>query len=270
MERHLNLLSRTFFQWGAATALVLLSGCGGGGGGKNDGSAANTAARAQGAYEGTLGGSIFPNFQLLLLEDGAYYVLAGTGSGSAFVAEGLLEGSGTETSATVFTSTNARDFGSQPPDSYNLSLNYVAQTSVAGSVTTSGGAAVATFNGTAVSGALYDYNAAAQLSNVVGSWDVSVNGVEDSTLTVNSNGTYSGTDGDGCSYSGTITPRSSGKNVFNVTYLSGPAPCSPAGTSAAGVAIVTTPSPGARQLLVVGTTPARTDAFLVTGVPTPP
>jgi hypothetical protein len=146
----------------------------------------------------------------------------------------------------------------------------VAQASVSGAVTTSGGAAVATFSGTAVSGTLYDYNAPAQLSTVVGSWDVVVGGVVDSTLTVNSSGAYSGTDGDGCSYSGTITPRPSGKNVFNVTYLTGPAPCAEPGVSATGVAIVTTPSPGARQLLVVGTTPDRNDAFVVSGVPTPP
>ena len=121
-----------------------------------------------------------------------------------------------------------------------------------------------------MSGTLYDYNAAAQLSNVVGSWDVLLSGVVDSTLTVNSNGTYSGTDGDGCSYSGTIAPRPSGKNVFNVTYVNGPAPCALPNASATGVAIVTTPSPGTRRLLVVGTTPDRNDAFVVSGVPTPP
>lgn len=262
----MNLLSRTFFHCSAA-ALLLLSGCGGGGGGDDDTPTPNTAARAQGAYEGTLSGATIPNFQLLLLEDGTYYLLAGTGTGSAFVVEGFIQGSGTETSSSVFTSTNARDFSG--PGVYNLTANYVADVSISGSISASGGGAL-TFNGAPISTTLYDYDAAAQLSTVVGSWDVSVNGVVDSTLTVNSDGTYTGTDGDGCSYSGTITPRASGKNVFNVTYLSGPAPCDPAGVSAAGIAIITTPSPGSRQLLVAGTTPDRTEAFVVFGTPTPP
>lgn len=263
----MNLLSRTFFC--SASALFLLVGCGGGGGGKNDSPPANTAARAQGAYEGTLGGATIPNFQLLLLENGTYYLLAGTGSGSAFVVEGFIQGSGTETSSSVFTSTNARDFSSQPPTIYSLTANYVTDVSISGSFSASG-AGAATFTGAPISTTLYDYNAAAQLSDVVGSWDVSVNGVTDSTLTVNSSGAYTGTDGDGCSYSGTITPRPSGKNVFDVTYLNGPAPCDPAGASAVGIAIITTPSPGTRQLLVAGTTPDRTQAFVVFGTPTPP
>lgn len=268
MERDLNLPSRTFFTRGAATALVLLSGCGGGG---HTGSpAANTAARAQGAYEGTLGGASLPSFQLLLLEDGTYYLLAGTGSVSTFVVEGFIQGSGTETSSTQFTSTNARDFSSLPSTAYNLSANYVADVSISGSFSAGGGGASGNFNGVPISTLVYDYNVTAQLSNVVGLWDVLVNGLVDSTLTVNANGTYSGTDGGGCSYSGAITPRPSGKNVFNVTYLNGPAPCALPGASATGVAIVTTPSPGARQLLVVGTTPDRNQAFVVIGVPTPP
>lgn len=260
----MTVLRPRFFITFAASALMLLSGCGGGGGGHT----ANTATHAQGAYEGTLGGAGFPTFQLLLLENGTYYLFAGTGSGSAFSAEGLLQGSGTETSASTFASSNARDFAA-PTGSYNLNANFVAQTSISGTLSGNGVGTV-TFSGTSVSDTLYNYNTAAHLTDVVGSWDVSVNGAATSTLVVASNGTYSGTDTDGCHYSGTVAPRASGKNVFDVTFLTGAAPCTEPGLSATGVAIVVTVSPGHPKLLVTGVTADRSLAFLVSGTPTPP
>lgn len=250
----------------STSALLLLSGCGGGGG---KSAATHTAANAQGAYEGTLGGTGFPNFQLLLLEDGTYYMFAGTGSGSSFSAEGLLQGSGTETGSSTFASGNARDFGDPSAGNFNLNANFVAQTSFSGTLSRSDVGTV-TFNGSAVSATLYNYNTAAQLSDVVGSWDVTVNGTVDSTLVVASNGSYSGTDTTGCHYTGTVTPRPSGKNVFNVTFLNGSAPCTEPGMSASGVAIVVMASPGHPQLLVTGVTPNRDAAFLASGTPSVP
>ena len=275
MERHLNLLSRTFFHCSAA-ALLLLAGCGGGGEGNNNSPPANSAARTQGAYEGTLGGAaLLPNFQLLLLEDGTYYTLAGTGTGSAFTVEGFIEGSGTETDSAVdststqFMSNNARDFSSQPPTPFSFSATTVINVGITGGFYASGGVNVQLI-GAPISTTLYDYNAAAQLSDVVGSWDFSAEGQVEVTLTISSNGTYSGTDVDGCSSSGTLTPRPSGKNVFNVTYLDGPAPCPEPGLSATGVAFVTTPASGPRRLYLMGTTPNRSEGFAVFGTPTPP
>lgn len=261
----MTVLRQRFFFTFAASALMLLPGCGGGGGGHN----ANTATHAQGAYEGTLSGAGFPNFQLLLLENGTYYMFAGTGSGSSFSAEGLLQGSGTETGASTFASSNARDFGDPSAGNFNLNANFVAQTSSSGTLSKSGVGTV-TFNGSAVSETLYNYNTAAQLSDVVGSWDVTVNNTLDSTLVVASNGSYSGTDTSGCHYSGTVTPRPSGKNVFNVTFLNGPAPCTEPGLSATGVAIVVMLSPGHPQLLVTGVTARRDAAFLASGTPSVP
>ena len=196
-------------------------------------------------------------------------MFGGTGSGSSFSAEGLIQGSGTETSASTFASSNARDFAAPSAGNFNLNADFVAQTSFSGTLSGNGAGAV-TFSGSAVSETLYNYNTAAQLTDVVGSWDVTTNGTLDSTLVVASNGTYSGTDTSGCHYSGTVTPRPSGKNVFNVTYQNGPAPCAEPGLSATGVAIVVMLSPGHPQLLVTGVTAHRDAAFLVSGTPSVP
>jgi hypothetical protein len=275
MERHLSLLNRAFFHWSAVTALVLLSGCGGGGGGNNDGPAANTAARTQGLYEGAVVGYAgLPyqppsDFQFLLLEEGTYYLLTGTGSGGALEVSGLLQGSGTETSATRFVSTNTRDFGYEPPIPFNLelqtdlSVDYIL-------ASTSDNSIYLTFNGRPRSTSIYDYDLPAQLSQVAGSWDFAVDGNVLATLVINPDGTYSGSDVDGCSSTGTLTPRPSGKNVFNLTSLDGPAPCPDPGSTAAGVAIVTTPVSGPRRLYLMGTAPNRSEGFALSGTPTPP
>lgn len=275
----MSLLSRTFFQWSAIAALVLLSGCGGGGGGGgggNDGPAANTATRTQGLYTGVVGGTYYvpdvyvisPNFQLLLLEDGTYFLMTGSGTDGALEVSGLIQGSGTETGSTTFASTSALDFGYAPPLSFNFELNtnYSSGTFFA---TASNSIVYVAFTGAPISASVYDYNTPAQLSDVAGSWDFSVGGDVVAALTINPNGTYSGTDVDGCSSSGTLTLRPSGKNVFNVTYLDGPAPCTEPGSTGTDVAIVTTPATGPRRLYLMGTAPNRSDGFAVVGTPTP-
>lgn len=269
----MNLLSRTFFC--SAAVLFLLVGCGGGGGGKNDSPRANTAARTQGIYEGAVVGSSslpYPtpsDFQMLLLEDGTYYLLTGTGSGGALEVSGFFQGSGTEASATRFVSTNTRDFGYEPPIPFNLelktdlSVDYIL-------VSTSDNSSYLTLNGRPRSTSTYDYDSPAQLSQVAGSWDFTVDGDVLATLVINPDGTYSGSDVDGCSSTGTLTPRPSGKNVFNVSFLDGPAPCPDPGSTATGVAIVTTPVSGPRRLYLMGTAPNRSEGFALSGTPTPP
>ena len=41
----------------------------------------------------------------------------------------------------------------------------------------------------------------------------------------------------GCNFAGTVLPRPSGKNVFNVSLTFGPAPCALPGQAAAGIAV---------------------------------
>lgn len=263
-SRRFSLLCTT------ASVLMLLQGCGGGG--NHNGPAAPQASHAQGAYEGTVGTSA--RFQLLLLENGTYYMLFGTGSGSAFVPQGMVTGTGTETSSSVYAATNTYTPPAPAPSStIELTADYVADVSFSGTlrIATGGGAgATQSFSGAPISATLYHYSTAAQLADVTGTWAVSVGGITDSTMTVNATGAFSGVDTAGCTYTGTLTPRASGKNVFNLTYQEGAAPCAVPGMSATGIAIVTTPSPSTRQLLMTGANADATDRFVVTGVPTVP
>lgn len=264
------LPNRSFSLLCTAAVLMLLSGCGGDGG--HNSPAAPHATHAQGAYEGTIGG--IAHFQLLLLENGAYYMLFGTGSGSAFEPQGMVTGTGTETSSSVYTATNTYTPPAPAPSStVELTADYVVDVSFAGTLriaTGGGGGATQSFSGVPISAALYQYGTAAQLADVAGTWTVSVGGIIDSTMTVNASGAFSGVDTAGCTYSGTLTPRASGKNVFNLTYQEGATPCAVPGMSATGIAIVITPSPSTRQLLMTGANEDATDRFVVTGVPAVP
>ncbi|HWI80279.1 MAG TPA: hypothetical protein VNS31_13825 [Ramlibacter sp.] len=69
------------------------------------------------------------------------------------------------------------------------------------------------------SATLYDYNKPAGVADIAGSWVFDNPGrpVPQATLAVASSGAVSGSNATtGCAYAGTLTPRPSGKNVFNV------------------------------------------------------
>jgi hypothetical protein len=55
-------------------------------------------------------------------------------------------------------------------------------------------------------------------------------------VTISTAGAISGTSA-GCLFTGTATPRASGKNIFNVSITFGAAPCALAGQTATGIAI---------------------------------
>ena len=61
----------------------------------------------------------------------------------------------------------------------------------------------------------------------------------------------------GCRFTGTILPRPSGKNVFNVNIVFGAAPCLLASQSSAGIGVFIPSGPGRGQLTVLVTDGAR-------------
>lgn len=70
-------------------------------------------------------------------------------------------------------------------------------------------------SGGLTSPAIHDYNSPARISDVVGAWRPSF---VDSSFTIDGAGTIAATTPPGtCSFTGSLTPRPSGKNVFNVT-----------------------------------------------------
>jgi len=115
------------------------------------------------------------------------------------------------------------------------------------------------FSTTRVAEATFNYDAAAQLASVTGSWDV-VTPRGGSNLTILATGVVGGSVA-GCQVTGSVSPRAGGKNVFTVNLVFGPvlplAVCDITGP-AGGVAVVTLSSPTRRQLMVAVQNPART------------
>jgi hypothetical protein len=62
----------------------------------------------------------------------------------------------------------------------------------------------------------------------------------------------------GCAFSGTITPRASGKNVYDVSLKFGAAPCALANQTATGVAVTYLLTNGKRQLIALTVDSTRT------------
>jgi hypothetical protein len=83
---------------------------------------------------------------------------------------------------------------------------------------------VTNISASSVPASSFNYNTPANLSAIAGSWSGTTVGGQSGTLAVNSSGSFTGSIG-GCAMTGQLTPRPSGKNVFNATVTFGGAPC---------------------------------------------
>jgi hypothetical protein len=237
---------------------VVLSACGGGGS-----NSAAPMASAEGAYQGTVSGSpVAAAFKAVVLEDGEFWALYGNSIGAGIVVNGLIQGQGTSNNGS-FTSSTLKDFGVVPSVPGTLNANYVPGVSMSGTVTE--GAGSITINGTAIPATNFNYDAPAILSNITGNWSLSSTSGNVIALTIAANGTFAGVDGGGCSVSGTVAPRPSDKNIFNVQLTLGPAPCSLPGWVGGGIGIYTTLTNGTNQLIVASVDVSRTYGSIAFG-----
>lgn len=239
----------------AATALV--AACGGGGG---DAPTATPIASFDGYYQGTA--STGKQFQLLALENGQFYSLVGTTDAQGvFQVTSLVEGRGTSTNSTFVTSSVKEFTSTGQVLSESLSATYVPKTSVAGTLTYSNSSV--TFNGTAPASNNYNYDTAATLSAVSGNWSGSSLYGEGQAFSISTTGTINGTSAQGCKYTGTASPRASGKNVLDVTVLFGPSPCALPGQTGSGGGVATVLANGRQQLLIAITNTDRSAGMVV-------
>lgn len=216
------------FRLAAWLALASLCACGGGGG--NPGF---TPTAAAGLYEST--GGATPAFEVLVLDSGRTYAIYGMNATTPVPAGGVIVADAS-TSGTSFTAANVHDFNLS---SHTLSTGtatgtFVAKTSIAGTVTYTGGTS-ANFGGTYN----LNYEQAASLSSLAGTYageTADLGGTKASAVTVNAAGLIAGTATSGCSYAGIATTHSSG-NVFDVTltFQSG---CTESGNTLRGHAFV--------------------------------
>lgn len=240
-------------------AAVVVAGCGGGGG---DGGANGSGGAAEGAWEGTLTNSNSSEFEMLVLEDGTYWVLYGDRINDILLVNGFVQGVGTAT-ATEFTSNSARDFGRDPPLRGSVTATYTAGGSFQGTFASNAGSVA--FSGAPVSAVDYDYNAAASIATLQGNWSLtSLEGVGVS-VTIGSTGALSGS-AEGCTFTGTLAPRASGKNVYDFELTFGPAPCALPGQRGSGIGIASLISgTTTRQLILAGVTSNRSTGTALFG-----
>ena len=241
-----------------AILLLALEGCGGGGG------SASTPppASAEGAYFGTM--SDGRQHYSLVLENGQIYTLYGnTGSNNVFAVSGFLQGNGNSNNGS-FSATDVKDASANGSvTAGSISASYVAGSSFNGSLTE--GTSVVSFTGAPIGGGIYNYNTAANLAGVTGNWSLSSLRGFPTTLTIAAAGTFSGTSS-GCLFSGTIKPRSSGKNILDVSLTYGAAPCILAGASLNGIAISYALPNGQQELAIALIDQARTGTSAFVGV----
>lgn len=257
---------KTISSAATAIACATLVACGGGGDSTpalQGNVQANPGPSAEGVYGGKINGSSSTDFQLLVLENGDFYSLYGFNSPSAFAVAGFIQGSGTSDNG-KFLSTTSKDYGTSPATAVTTAATYDATAkTISGTVT--GPKQVSTFSGGPISGSLYNYNAAASLGTITGSWSTTTIEGENVALTVASNGTFSAIGSSGCQFSGTVAPRASGKNVFNVSLTFGAAPCALPGQSGSGIAIAYPITGGKTQLVVAASNTTRSNGTAIFG-----
>lgn len=185
-------------------AAVTLSACGGGG----DGGINN--ADPQGFWHGT--GSDGRTVDTLVLGDKRYFAIYSTNGTVADMVQGTLSVNGNNISDTA-----SIDFSLGGTVTFaSLSGSVLAKQTLSAKVSKSGAS-----NSFAAS---YDssYDSAPTSIEVVGTWTgTSIGSNEPATLNIAGDGTFSGTSG-ACTFSGSATPKSDGKNVFEgtITYTS--------------------------------------------------
>jgi len=231
----------------------------GGCGGESDSNPA--AATPSSSAEGLYSGSTNTNRTLaaVVLDDGTHYFFYSVPANPNLIA-GVLQGNGTSNNGS-FTSADARDFNIEGLGvlSATIAASYAARQSLSGSITYPG-ASGATFTST------FDpaYDTTPSLASLAGTYTGqagSSGGVRSATVTVASNGVFTGVEADGCTFTGTASPRVRG-NIFDQSVTFGGAPCEFAGSTLVGIAYLDVPN---RRLYGAAPASNRTNAVIFSG-----
>lgn len=214
------------------------------------GQTSTIGASPEGFYEGfaTNGAA----FKMIVLENNELWTVYGAGtSAGGLEVSGLVQGQGTATNGT-FTSSSIRAYDNAGGvTSGSLTGTYVAGSRFNGSFSGIG------FTGTVPTDSQYAYGTPASLAQIAGNWSgMLVDGMS-ATATIGSNGSFSGRNAAGCTFSGSIVPRYTNKNVFNTVLVFGGAPCQAPNQSASGIGVTYLLPNNQRQLVVAVTSTDR-------------
>jgi len=247
----------------------MLAACGGGGGGSEGSSPGDSPQApvnsAEGTYAGALSGSAYgSDFQALVLENDEFWTIYGDDMDSVFYVYGFVQGKGLSSNGN-FSASSVRDFGFSPALSGKLTATYSASNkTMSGSVNYGIDGTIA-FAGGPIAGSLYHYDTPASLSTIVGNWSAVSSYGTSVSINVTAGGALTLQDFT-CIGTGTVTPRSSGKNVFNLKVTFGSNGCAMPGTTATGIAIAYPLSTGQTQIIAAVTNSARTEGIAVFGI----
>ena len=236
-----------------SSILVALIGCGGGGSSTSNNSAnaalQPTPGQAQGVYSGTSSNGF--SFDSIVLPNDKFYAIYGNVSGNLFLITGFVFGQGTSNNGT-YTASVTDIISPGTTISGTLKASYTPGTSISGTLTENG--TNITFRGSPTSTSSYKYNQAAVISEIVGTWNGDVLDGSSVSVTINSDGTFSGSDSSGCAFTGTGSADGSGKNFFDLSVNFGGSPCVLANQSASGIAVDYLLSDGVTRQLLAGVT----------------
>lgn len=216
---------------------------------------------AQGLYIGTT--SDGREIDTIVLENDQFYTMYGNTVGNAFLVSGFVQGDGKSNNGS-FTSTNAVDSASNNTRvAASVNATYTPGANLNGSLVESAG--TVSFASTPIAAAVINYNSPANLADIAGKWDLTSLRGFPATFAISSTGALTA-NSSGCVFSGSITPRASGKNVFDVSIDFGPAPCLIPSQSIKGIAVDYLATNGRRQLIVAGIDNTRVNTAAFFGV----
>jgi hypothetical protein len=239
-------------QWklavGAALTATLVA-CGGGSDGGNVSTDSGTptatqAIKTEGLWSGLTGTGLVIN--TLILENNEFWSVFGINQSGFLFVERFDQGKGTFNGSS-FSGTGLEYYPYHSSLSDTFSSTIYPEGSLIGSTTSSFGKN--SFTMSPVDSSLYVYDKAASLTEVAGSWSGNFLDGSTDSLTITTSGTVSGTN-NGCSYNGTMTPRASGKNVFDVSVTFQTGNCTLSSQTATGIGISYLLTSGKRQIIV--------------------
>jgi hypothetical protein len=234
----------------AVIGVLITGGCG-------DPVQTNTGA---GSAEGMWTGTVATNRTLTaaVLDDGTYYLFY-SAPGNSTILSGVLQGAGTSASGT-FSSSNTKDFAVQAATlDATLSSPFTARQFLNGTVAYTGGG-MTTFTSS--------YNTAYDTTPTIGSFvgvyqgqASSFGGSQTATITVSSDGSFTGTEQNGCTFAGSLALRTRG-NVVDQTLTFGGGTCFFGSTTFTGIAFRDVAT---NRLYAAAPNSDRTDAAMFLG-----
>jgi hypothetical protein len=211
--------------------------------------AAPAPAEVQGVFAGTSNSGF--DVVMVQLDDGSVFGIEGHTVNSVFTSSGLLRAAGNYAKG-VFVQVQPANlypyYGGAEPGS--LSGSYTSGGAFNWSFATSFG--TTQWITTKLPSQTYDYDHAATLVDLSGSWSGRAFTEEGSTtLVVSSSGEMSGVNMYGCRFSGMAMPRPGGKNVFNISiaFANAPSVCDNPGDTATGIGVILQVSDTVRQFV---------------------